>query len=291
MLRVPVFYQPAQVVAEALPSPSAAKPRHVVASWQARGLPVDVLPFEPATVKELSQVHAARYVEDVLALRAPNGFGTFSDAVAQSLLWTTGSFAAAAMHAWATGGVACSPTSGFHHAGYASGGGFCTFNGLMLAAHRLLRAGAGKVGVLDCDAHFGNGTADILRRVPALGEAVLHYTRGDATYRSDAAAHVAALEGVLTRWAADGVRVVLYQAGADPHVRDPLGGLLTSKQLRQRDAVVFTTCRRLGLPVAWNLAGGYQEDERAPWPQRIRPVLDLHDTTMRECARAFALGR
>jgi hypothetical protein len=52
--------------------------------------------------------------------------------------------------------------------------------------------------------------------------------------------------------------VLLYQAGADPHIDDPLGGWLTDAQLAQRDRLVFETCRELGLPVAWNLAGGYQ---------------------------------
>ncbi len=52
--------------------------------------------------------------------------------------------------------------------------------------------------------------------------------------------------------------VLLYQAGADPHIDDPLGGWLTTEQLRERDRSVFQTCRERGIPVAWNLAGGYQ---------------------------------
>lgn len=289
LTRIPVFYDPSQAVpsAEPLPSPSAAKPRHVVESWRARKLPITELDFEPVTEADLGAVHDPGYVRDVLSLRSPNGFGTRSEAVAQTLAWTTGSFVAAALHAWRTGAVACSPTSGFHHAEYDSGGGFCTFNGLMVAAWRLLEEGANVVGVLDCDAHYGNGTHDILAHVPALRERVRHYTRGVPSYRSDPAAHLAALEPTLTEWAEAGASVVLYQAGADPHVSDPLGGLLTSKQLRERDRIVFATCKKLGLPIAWNLAGGYQERAGAPWPERIRPVLDLHDATMRECARVF----
>lgn len=287
MHRIPVFYDPAQTVTDRLPSPSAAKPRHVVESWLAHRLPIEAMDFEPVTEADLCSVHEPAYVRGVLSLALPNGFGTRSEAVAESLRWTSGSFAAAALHAFQSGGVACSPTSGFHHAEYASGGGFCTFNGLMVAAHRLVRAGAKVVAVLDCDAHYGNGTDDILERVPLLQDRVWHYTRNAPSYRNEAEAHLEALEGVLTRWWADGASIVLYQAGADPHVNDPLGGLLTTKQLRERDRIVFSTCRRLGLPIAWNLAGGYQERVEAPFPERIRPVLDLHDTTMRECARAF----
>jgi hypothetical protein len=48
------------------------------------------------------------------------------------------------------------------------------------------------------------------------------------------------------------------------------------------ERVVFETCRELRLPIAWNLAGGYQ--------QPLRAVLDLHDTTLLECARAYGLS-
>jgi hypothetical protein len=40
--------------------------------------------------------------------------------------------------------------------------------------------------------------------------------------------------------------VVLYQAGADPHQNDPLGGWMTTTQLRERDALVFETARARG---------------------------------------------
>lgn len=73
--------------------------------------------------------------------------------------------------------------------------------------------------------------------------------------------------------------VVLYQAGADPHVDDPLGGWLTTQQLAERDRLVFGTAHELRIPLAWNLAGGYQSP--------LRKVLDIHDNTMRACAAAY----
>jgi len=287
MDRIPVFYDPAQSVTERLPSPSAAKPRYVVESWQAQRLPIELFTFDPVSEDMLSRVHSPRYVRDVLSLRASNGFGTVSEAVAESLRWTSGSFVAAAMHAWRSGRVACSPTSGFHHAKYASGGGFCTFNGLMLAAERLLSEGAKSVGVLDCDEHYGNGTDDILQRVAVLKGRVRHFTRGRPGYGGEPDEFLASLEPLLQTWRDGGVEVVLYQAGADPHVDDPLGGFLRTDELQERDRIVFSTCHRLGLAIAWNLAGGYQERPGSRWPDRIRPVLDLHDATMRECLRAF----
>lgn len=63
-------------------------------------------------------------------------------------------------------GVACSPSSGLHHAGYDWNHGFCTFNGLMVAAIELIEDhNVGRVGVLDFDFHQGDGTQGIIDRV------------------------------------------------------------------------------------------------------------------------------
>jgi acetoin utilization deacetylase AcuC-like enzyme len=67
------------------------------------------------------------------------------------------------------------------------------------------------------------------------------------------------------------VEIIFYQAGADPHIDDPLGGTLTSEQMRRRDQILFSTAKKLGIPVVWNLAGGYQTP--------IENVLELHKTT------------
>ena len=96
-------------------------------------------------------------------------------------------------------------------------------------------------------------------------------------YPRDATKFLAMLPRLVRGFA--GCDVLLYQAGADPHVDDPLGGFLDDEQLARRDAIVFAEARKLGLPVAWNLAGGYQTP--------LRRVLDIHDRTMIECVRAY----
>ncbi len=73
--------------------------------------------------------------------------------------------------------------------------------------------------------------------------------------------------------------LILYQAGADPHIDDPLGGWLTNAQLARRDSRVCAHAKRRGIPIAWNLAGGYQTP--------LQKVLDIHDNTMRECSQIF----
>ena len=289
---LPVFFRPEQVTPRDAvgTSPSSAKPEAVMASWRALGLPLEVRSFQPLSREALGRVHDRAYVDAVLDLQAANGFGNRDARVAASLPYTSGSFVAAALHVLEHGGAAVSPTSGFHHAGHADGGGFCTFNGLAAAASEALARGCPKVGILDCDAHYGNGTQDILE-VTGMEDRVLHYTHGSPHYRGGpegAAGFLAHLPKLLASWKQEGVGLVLYQAGADPHVEDPIGcRFLTTPQLHARDAAVFNACARLGLPVAWNLAGGYQEDRSRPWPASIRKVLDIHDNTLRACAAAF----
>jgi acetoin utilization deacetylase AcuC-like enzyme len=274
---VPVWFSPAQVVDAQSYSPSAGKPGRVVESWRSLGVPLAIHAPAPATRAQLCLAHDDGYVDGVLDGRVDNGFGNRLPEVATSLPYTSGAMLAAARAATANGVGAVAPVSGFHHACYDHGGGFCTFNGLMVAACVLLREGARRIGILDFDQHYGNGTADIIRRLD-LGEAVSHYTAG-AEYESprQAGEFLARIPSLVQRFAR--CDVLLYQAGADPHVDDPLGGWLTTAQLRERDRLVFANTRALGIPVAWNLAGGYQ--------QPLERVLAIHDNTMREAAEAW----
>ena len=112
-----------------------------------------------------------------------------------------------------------------------------------------------------------------------------HFTAGrEYTRPEQARAFFEKLPSVLARFS--GCDVVLYQAGADPHVDDPLGGWLTTEQLAQRDRMVFETLDKMRVPVAWNLAGGYQVEEDGSIPK----VLEIHDNTMRACAGVFLAG-
>jgi len=80
-----------------------------------------------------------------------------------------------------------------------------------------------------------------------------------------------------------GCDVILYQAGADPHVNDPLGGWLDDAQLQRRDELVFATAKELGVPIVWNLAGGYQRDAHGG----IAPVLAIHAATARAAIEVY----
>jgi acetoin utilization deacetylase AcuC-like enzyme len=278
---IPVFYSPAMLANSESFSPSAGKPALAVESWQFLGLPLELHTPQPLSAEQFGVAHDPDFVADVLSCRSANGFGNKSPAVAAALPWTSGAMLSAAREALNNGIGAIAPCSGFHHAGYDFAGGYCTFNGLMVTAAVLLAEGrVQKIGILDFDQHWGNGTEDIIERLQ-LGSEVVHYSPREYTRSARAEAFLSGIPKILERFA--GCDVLLYQAGADPHIDDPLGGWLTTDQLYRRDRAVFDGLRRLGIPVAWNLAGGYQHDEEGG----IRPVLDIHDNTLVAFVEAY----
>ena len=275
---LPVFFCEDMLSDPSSFSPSACKPKLALESWRQLGIPLDLQVPTPVTIADLERAHASEFVQGVLALSLPNGFGGFDQSVANSMPWTSGAMLCAARAAIDNGRVAVAPVSGFHHAGHSHSGGYCTFNGLMVTALALLNHGdAKKIGILDFDQHWGDGTQDIIDTLQ-LGEAIVHYSPvGKFSTKASAEAFLHAIPRILEAF--QQCDVILYQAGADPHVDDPLGGWLTTAQLLERDQLVFEAGSAMGVPLAWNLAGGYQTP--------IRKVLDIHDNTLRACQAAF----
>lgn len=279
-----VWFNPLQATKVAGYSPSADKPRQLIEHWKAS---VDPKLFElresgSISIERIKAVHDPAYVDRVMNLEEDNGFGTRDAGLVKALPYVIGSLVAAAT--WAATApaagdaltVTCSPTSGFHHAHYDHGGGYCTFNGLMVAAHMLLASHiVDWVAIVDCDHHYGDGTADILQRVKMPGT-VLHWSAGAPGLRE---LNASTLLGRMTHWVwslPKGRGLILYQAGADMHIDDPLGGRMTTSQMTQRDRALFIMAAHRSIPVCWNLAGGYQRDDQGS----IRPVLDLHTNTL-----------
>ncbi len=160
-------------------------------------------------------------------------------------------------------------SSRLHHAKYARGDGFCTFNGLALAAHDALARGARAVLILDLDAHCGGGTHALVqeeRRVWQADAAVSlfdSYPPGVHHLRMvhEAAQYLPTIRNMLVKveqaraWGEDDL--CLYNAGMDPHEDCAIGGLtgITRAVLAEREQLVFAWCRAHHLPVAFVLAG------------------------------------
>jgi acetoin utilization deacetylase AcuC-like enzyme len=282
-MSIPVFYTPKMVADSESASPSASKPAKVVASWQSK-FDIEIIEPDPVTLADLDRAHDLAFVRGVLDRKIANGFGNRSAAVAAALPYTSGSMLSAARHAIKTKAAAAAPCSGFHHAMHRQAGGYCTFNGLMVTALALKSENLVRtVGILDLDMHYGNGTADIIKVCDASSW-ITHYTGGDEFFAPYQAERFLTkrLPEVLDRMT--GCDLVLYQAGADPHVDDPHGGWLTTEQLRLRDAMVFAALAKARVPVAWNLAGDYQVERDGSIPK----VLEIHDNAMRECVAVHA---
>lgn len=257
-------------------SPSAAKPAAVMAAWLAQWPQLQMRAPVPVSREDLCRAHDPSFVDGVLSLNLPNGFGTRKAEVAASLPYTSGAMLTAARWALEVGGAVAAPVSGFHHASWDEAHGFCTFNGLMVTALALRAERPGlRVGILDYDYHYGDGTEDILGHVGRDG--IVHVTAGeDWREGCDARAFLENIPNDVAKLA--DCDLVLYQAGADPHVDDPLGGFLNTPQLALRDWRVFAGLKERGISVAWDLAGGYQNP--------LSKVVAVHVNTMRAAIEA-----
>ncbi len=291
---IPVFYSDAYV----LGGPSfdtTRKAGWVAESLVARPIPGIVLEAPvPATAEELGAVHDRSYVEAVRSgdpadLAGSNGL-PWDPGLFPAVCASTGGAVAAAIRALETG-TAGSLSSGLHHARRSRGDGYCTFNGLALAARRVLAAGAGGVLIVDLDAHCGGGTAELLADDPRIAQVDLavdafdfYVGRGRFTLDTvaDASAYLPTLRRRLEALDPAGFDIVLYNAGMDPFEGCGVGGRrgMTREVLAQREETVFAWCRAAGLPVAFVLAGGYagagcSRDE----------LVDLHRLTLEAAAR------
>ena len=273
---IEVYYSPKQVSCPDSASPSPRKPAWVVEDWIAQDFPIGIFEPIPASREQLALAHSQKYVDGILNCELMNGFRGRQKDVADSLPWTCGSLLSAARAALNNGLVACSPTSGFHHAGVESGYGYCTFNGLMVCVLTLKAEGkVWRVGILDCDQHYGDGTAEI---IAALNIDWVQHISKERWSQQDARSFIDNLPESVSSFA--DCDLLIYQAGADPHINDPLGGFLTTAELAERDRIVFSVAKSVGIPVVWNLAGGYQEP--------VARVLEIHRNTMAACVAAYA---
>lgn len=244
------------------------------------------------TEAELAEIHDAGYIEAVrtgkpLALAQSQGF-TWDPG-----LWTmacahTGGMVAAAKHALESGRNTGSLSSGQHHAKYDTGDGFCTFNGVALAAKRALRAGAKRVLIIDTDAHCGGGTHSLIEDDDRIWQADIAVNPYDdyaprrpntLDYVLSASAYLSTLNQRLGSLKKSGERFALciYYAGMDAYERCHIGGLpgIDRTLLAGREGLLFAWCREQGIPVAFGIGGGYIN---AGFPRA--ELVDLHKLTL-----------
>ena len=157
--------------------------------------------------------------------------------------------------------VAGSLSSGLHHARRDRGAGYCTFNGLAVAAADALERGAERILVLDFDAHCGGGTRSMTssEEVVQIDVSTVMFDSWQPTAAEDSLTHsgptsyiddiAAALHHASRAGTFD---LVLYNAGMDP-----ANSGVSTADLAMRERMVADWAAQRGQSLVYALAGGY----------------------------------
>jgi acetoin utilization deacetylase AcuC-like enzyme len=227
------------------------------------------LAHHPTYIDQLVNGHLTAHAQRVL------GF-PWSLAMVERSRRSTGATIAASRAALLDGASA-NLAGGTHHAYADRGEGFCCLNDMAVAA-RLIQAETAqsarpiqRVMIIDLDVHQGNGTAAILKNDSSVFTLSIHGENNYPFRKENSSLDIGlpngtgdesylqtlqeALNLALQQFKPD---FVLYLAGADVYEGDRLGHLnLTLDGCKQRDAVVIDFVRRLGIPIAAAMGGGY----------------------------------
>ena len=242
-------------------------------------------------------LHDPAYVDEVLGCAVPAakqrriGFAIDERISRRSQLSPGGTWLAAKLAL--QHGYAANSAGGSHHALADTGAGYCVFNDLALAAHRLIEEGsASRILILDLDVHQGDGTAALTAGRGDIFTLSIHAEKNFPARKARSSLDVGLADGTGDTGYLDalagslptaldhfGPDLILLQAGVDPHADDKLGRLsLTDEGLAARDRFVAAEARRRGIPLASTLGGGYGADREAVALRHARTILTLSAT-------------
>lgn len=268
----------------------------IAASLQERPIEgIDLVEPQPADVDIVKRVHTSRYVKALItgrpdSLADANGIGEWSTDLRRSVFSMVGGCVESARYSLIHGVNSGSLSSGLHHARASHGSGFCTINGLAVAACDALVQGASRVLIVDLDAHGGGGTASLIEGMKGIEQidvSVNHFdnyvdTENARIIRSSGESYLADIEKMLQSVLEPGsIDLVIYNAGMDPHEDCSTGGAagITTEVLVQREAMVFGWAKEHKIPVSFVLAGGYSGRKLTR-----SQLVDLHRLTLQAAA-------
>lgn len=261
---------------------------------RAEGGVIDWHEPEPMPRGWIEAVHDPDYVAEVAEARVPRnkerriGFAITSQIARRAMVVPGGTWLAARLAL--ERGYAANTAGGSHHALADTGAGFCVFNDLAIAAHRLVRDGAvRRVAIVDVDVHQGDGTAALLAGRPEIATYSIHAAKNFPVRKARSTLDVALADGVgddeylatlertlaplLDNFAPD---IILYQAGVDPFAGDRLGRLALSLDgLVARERLVARLAVARGIPLASALGGGYGDDALEVSRRHVASILTL----------------
>lgn len=243
----------------------------------------------------LEAVHDPAYVAEVLAANVPKdkerriGFPITEPLARRAELTPGGTWLAAKLAL--DHGFAANTAGGSHHALHDTGAGYCVFNDLALAAHRLVEEGdARRILIVDCDVHQGDGTASLLAGRAEIATYSIHADRNFPARKARSTLDVPLPDGTGDRAYLDALAatlpplidrvrpdLILFQGGVDAHADDRLGRLsLTDDGLAARDTFVAGQARSHRIPLASTPGGGYGDDRNVIAKRHARTIQTLY---------------
>jgi len=257
---------------------------------------LDPEPFLQKTGEIVESIHADDYINalktgEPFSLASSQGFA-WDPGVWSMALNSTAGVLAAVDKAVSGNGTSGSLSSGLHHASRDSGTGFCTVNGLAVAAQYALEVTEGIVVILDVDAHCGGGTHGMVAdqdRILHLDLSVNHFDSykplGDnqlkiltrQTGQDLDRYYLNELDQLLSTVPAD-TSLVIYNAGMDPFPA------ISAETLCERESMVDSWRKKVDVGLAFVLAGGYTSS----MPKN--ELVDLHLHTLEVFSDSLVLS-
>ena len=257
------LYYSDQYVGSSTEFETTRKARWVASSFNDRPMAgLEIVEPAPLTEAQLLETHGKDYVEGVKTGQGNVQMPFSWDRQFWPMVLSSNGGVVAAAKAALQDGVSGSLSSGLHHAKKDYGEGFCTFNGLVIAAKEALKNGAENVLIVDFDAHCGGGTASLIQNHQHIWQAdvsTVSYDSYNSSHNArlviSRAAYMQDIERMLQTVDSEfpAFDLCLYNAGVDPH--DSFS--ITADVLAQREKVVFNWAAAKKLPIAFVLAGGY----------------------------------
>jgi acetoin utilization deacetylase AcuC-like enzyme len=226
---------------------------------------VDPIEFVGRTERLIERVHSPDYVEAVRSgspagLAESQGFDWDLKIATMAIAHSAGLVAAVTAVLSGSARLAGSLSSGLHHARRDNGAGYCTFNGLAVAAGAALELGVERLLVLDLDAHCGGGTRSMTEPdsvvqidVSTVGFDTWTPAGPDALLMTQPHGYLAKVaEALRLADTAGTFDLVLYNAGMDP-----ANSGVSAADLKTREQMVGEWAKNWGYPLVYALAGGY----------------------------------
>ena len=254
-------------------------------------------PTEPAPESELLRVHSRAYLDtlrnsavvakalEMAAIRfLPNAI--LQRRLLEPMRLAVAGTVLAATCALEGGGMAMNLGGGFHHAFPDHGEGFCVYADVAIAIAAQRARGAltatDPIGVIDLDAHRGNGFWSVAKNDPAVSVLdVYNYQNYPGPFEDDEEAfpfqvpvraqvgdadYLATLGEKLPRFLSsrERPRLVVYNAGSDIVEGDPIGRLRVSPEgVVTRDRMVIDALAERQIPTVIVTSGGYTDRSHA----------------------------